>query len=156
MIIPTAERRWWGRRVAGPVSAVLILGMVLYNVVPPLLGQIVPPPYSYQRLPISVLTPKVKAGGAITNRTSLCVAEPNISVTFSWGFVSDDWPYGRYPTGTFTRPFDKAECTTTDSNLVVPTVIQPGRYHVEGTTEARGRWRTVTIPWSTESFEVMP
>lgn len=110
---------------------------------------------SYRNSPFPVVSP-VHAGQASVTTVSRCnSADHDVKYTFARNLVNDQT--GNQIVLAAGASIVPVGCHTILSwGTVVPPGTPPGRYHLEAATTAPGLWGDYDIPWSTQSFDVVP
>ncbi len=116
-----------------------------------------PEPFTYTNVPFPVLTQQVVAGQPVTFEVGRCVNDPlapdPLVYVYTVQLVNDQTSAQISLNGGSAEAHHG--CTVEASQRdVVPASTPPGRYHVEGTTTATGRFRTVLLRFSSLSFDV--
>lgn len=113
-------------------------------------------PLYYVNSPFPALKSPVKPGDTLPLLIERCnrTNQPVIYNFMRTMIPVDDpelLPVAMTPAGTLLPP----GCEKVDSQLnPIPMFTPSGRYYIKGVTVVQGRWRTFTVEWSTEPFDV--
>jgi hypothetical protein len=136
----------------GAALAVLSLAMMVAW-----FGFLEPPFLSYRNLPFPVQDPRVRAGTPVLLQVIRCNGDTKTrTYLISHRLIRVDVmePPTILPAGPVSL---EPGCTREVSAAnTIPTGTAPGLYVVEGFAEVSGTWRTHSIRWYSEPFQVIP
>jgi hypothetical protein len=116
-----------------------------------------PPVVEYKNVPFPVANQMIVAGDPLHVVVTRCANDPfsekPISYTFRRDLVNVETGIKiLLPEGSISV---NSGCETVLSTLsIISPTVQPGHYFLEGTSTARGLFKTTTAAWQTDTFEV--
>lgn len=135
------------------IPAVLLLLLVFYEIL------IAPPVIVYTNVPFPVQTASLHPGQALTLTVSRCANDPlapdPVVYTFTRTLVEVN-------TNIRTGIPDGGSETSHGCQIgfqsainIIPDNLPSGRYYLEGTSSAYGRFKASVVKWHTEEFQVL-
>jgi hypothetical protein len=137
------------------IPAILLLLVIFYETL------FAPPVIIYTNVPFPVETPVVHPGDAVTFIVGRCANDPlssdPVTYTFTRDLVRTDAdPQVRtgIPNGSSDVPHG-CEPSFHSSLNIIPTNIPSGRYFLEGTSTAVGKFKVTVAKWHSQEFEIV-
>jgi hypothetical protein len=117
-----------------------------------------PPVVEYKNVPFPVVNPVVSAGAPVQIVVTRCandpMAEKPITIIARRDLVNVETGVKILIPESSVVVSPGCETIVSTLNVISPTV-QTGHYFLEGTSTARGRFKTTTAMWQTDTFEVV-
>lgn len=137
----------WGRNALLPLALVLLF-------TPVWLPRIARDPLSYRNLPFPVVTTTLEAGQTFVASVHRCNNQrQELSYTYTRQLTNQHTGVRYLLAGG--HDLLQPGCAVTELRLnVIPSDLPPGVYILSGVSTARGRWKTVDVPWETQPFTV--
>lgn len=128
----------------------------------PFMASVTPDPIAFQNVPFPILNPRpIHQGDVLRIQATRCTNEDHPIVATRTRALQSVTPDGD-KTGMrrVLLPMDSSVSdpgcvTSVGTSTVITDDITPGYWRLEGVSQATGRWKSVTVPWQTEVFEVV-